>query len=161
MKKLLFILIMLFAVSASADPKVVVSVNDEKGPYVIYKVVYTSDGTDAAAVDLVAKMDQYALTFVKQGVTAMVLSAVQGAGAVAPDNAVDVIFTDSTGMAVKTTTGNAISNVANTLKIDMSDDLGQYPYITSPFYITVEDVGTAGDQYTFYLRGWIEKGGQK
>jgi len=161
MKKILFILIMLFAVSVSAVPTVVVTVNDEKGPYVIYKVVYTSDGTDAAAVDLVSKMDQYALTFVKQGATVMITSAHPGAAAVAPDNAVDVIFTDSTGMAVKTTTGNAISNVADTIKVEMHTDLGQYPHITGAFYMTVEDVGTAGDQYTFYLRYWVEKGGQK
>lgn len=150
---------MLFTVSVSAVPTVTVTVNDEKGTYVIYKIVYVSDGTDAAAVDLVALMDQYALTFVKQGCTAMILSADPGTGGVAPDNAVDVIFTDSTGMAIKTTTGNAISNSADTLKIQMWDDMGQIPWITSVFYMTVEDVGTAGDTYTFYLRCWVERKG--
>jgi len=131
MKKLIFLIIMLFAGICSAAPTVAVSVNNEKGPYVIYKILYTSDGTDAAAVDLVALMDQYAFTFVKQGCTAMILTAHPGTATVAPDNSVDVIFTDSTGIAIKTTTGNAISSSADTLKIEMHTDLGQYPPITS------------------------------
>ena len=156
-KRLIIILcLLMWAGVAIAAPKVKTTVADVKGKYVYLKIVYTSDGTDAAAVDIVAAADSDALRYIQRGFTAMVLNADPDTGGTSPANDVDAIFTDITGIAIRTTTGNAIAAATDTLGIDMSDDLGQYPVITSSFTITLEDIGSSGDKITFYLIGWVE-----
>lgn len=151
-----FILCLIWAVNIFATPTVKTTVLDVKGKQVWLKILYTSDGTDAAAVDIVAGADTAAKQIIEKGFTCEILSTDPGTAGVAPNGATDVIFTDIGGFAVKTTTGDAISHTAKTTGITMWSDYGHMPAISSKWYITVEDLGDDGDQMTYVLFGWVE-----
>jgi len=149
-------MLLFFVVQSWATPTVAVSTHDVKGKYAIIKVIYTSDGTDAAAVDLIAGADAETKRLMERGFTAMVISVDPSSGGTAPNNDVDLIITDSTGVAIYTSTGNAIAAASDTVKLDLSSDLAAYPFITTTFYFTLEDLGDSGDITNFYIRGWVE-----
>ena len=156
-KRLIIILcLLMWAGVVIAAPTGKTTVADVKGKYVYLKIVYTSDGTDAAAVDIVAAADSEAKRYIQRGFTAMILNADPDTGGTSPGNDTDVILKDITGMAIKTTTGNAIAAATDTVGIQLHTDLGQYPVITSSFTMTLEDLDAAGDKITFYLIGWVE-----
>jgi len=153
---ILIFCVLMWAGVAMATPTVKTTVLDVKGKQAWLKILYTSDGTDAAAVDIVAYADTAAKQIIEKGFICEILSTDPGTGGVAPNGATDVIFTDIAGFAVKTTTGNAISHTAKTTGIEMWTDYKQLPAISSKWYITVEDLGDSGDQMTYVLYGWVE-----
>ena len=121
--------------------------------YLLWKVVCTSDGSGMAATDLVALMDAQLKTMV-QGSTQMIMKVSPGTGGVAPDTTIDVTLSDAQGTAIFTHA--AYSNVADTTGISLAEDYGAYPTIYGAFYLTLNDIGTSGDQVTLYFEAWIE-----
>ena len=121
--------------------------------YLLWKVVCTSDGSGMAATDLVALMDAQLKTMV-QGSTQMIMKVSPGTGGVAPDTTIDVTLSDAQGAAIFTHAG--YSNVADTTGISLAEDYNAYPTVYGAFYLTLNDIGTTGDQVTLYFEAWIE-----
>ena len=143
---------MLFTVSAYAAPTVSVTVADVKGQNVVFKVLYTSDGTDAAAVDICANMDYEASKWLKSGPSMVYYTVDPGLASVAPNGAFDIIISDITGVTIYSTANNAIEHNADSGPASFFDNLSGFPLMmTTKTYLTVEDLGDAGDQVTFYI----------
>jgi hypothetical protein len=123
------------------------------GHYMLWKVVCTSNGSALTATDLVALMPEQ-LKRQAQGSTQMVMKVSPGTVAVAPDTTIDVTLSDAQGTAIFVHTG--YSNTADTTGISLAEDYGAYPTIYGAFYLTLNDIGTAGDQVTLYFEAWIE-----
>jgi hypothetical protein len=123
------------------------------GHYLTWKVVCTSDGNSLSATNLISLMNS-GLRSEVQGATHMIMTVVPGTGAVAPDTTIDVTLSNSQGVATFVHTG--YSNVANTTGIDLSEDYNQYLVPYELLYLTLNDIGTSGDQVTLYFEAWIE-----
>jgi hypothetical protein len=123
------------------------------GHYMQWKVVCTSDGDALSATDLVASMPEKLKQLV-QGATLMVMTVSPGTGSVAPDTTIDVTLSNAQGIAVFVHTG--YSNTADTTGISLAEDFNQYPTVFGLFYLTLNDIGTAGDQVTLYFDCWVE-----
>ena len=123
------------------------------GHYMQWKVVCTSDGDALSATDLVASMPEKLKQLV-QGATLMVMTVSPGTGSVAPDTTIDVTLSNAQGIAVFVHTG--YSNTADTTGISLAEDFNQYPTVFGLFYLTLNDIGTSGDQVTLYFDCWIE-----
>ena len=155
MKKLLFLtiaLVLLLVSSAWADWTLVVSGVSEAGHYMKWKVVCTSDGGALSATNILA-LPGARLLRVGQGETLMLLKVSPGTGAVIPDNTIDIILSDAEQDALWTET--TISKDAISWH-DMSDDIDAYIPVLGPLYLTLNDIGTAGDQVTLYFISWRE-----
>ena len=155
MKKLLLLtiaLVLLLASSAWADWTLVVSGVSEAGHYMKWKVVCTSDGDALSATNMLA-LPGARLLRVGQGETLMLLKVSPGTGAVIPDNTIDIILSDAEQDALWTET--TISKDAISWH-DMSDDIDAYIPVLGPLYLTLNDIGTAGDQVTLYFISWRE-----
>jgi len=129
------------------------SIIGKVGHYLTWKVVCTSDGSALTATDLVAKMDARLKTLV-QGSTMMIMTVYPGLTTVAPDTTIDVTLSDAIGIPVFVHA--AYSNVANTTGISLAEDYNQYFTVHDKFYLTLSDIGTAGDQVTLYFECWME-----
>lgn len=129
------------------------SIVSRSGHYLLWKVVCTSDGSSLAATDLVAQMPadlkKYAM-----GTTLMIMKVSPGLVGVAPDTTIDVTLSDAQGTAFFVHTG--YSNTADTTGISMAEDYNAYPAIYGKLYLTLNDIGTAGDQVTLYFECWME-----
>jgi hypothetical protein len=123
------------------------------GHYLTWKVVCTSDGSSLAATDLVAKMDDKLKTLVQKS-SMMILTVSPGLTTVAPDTTIDVTFSNAQAIAVFVHA--AYSNVADTTGISLAEDFNQYLPVHDKFYLTLNDIGTAGDQVTLYFECWID-----
>lgn len=159
MKKILSVLIIigmvfgLWVSSCLATWTLTPSRVSRAGHYMLWKVVCTSDGSALSATDLVALMPAQ-LKAQAQGSTQMVMKVSPGTVAVAPDTTIDVTLSDAQGTAIFVHTG--YSNVADTTGISLAEDYGAYPTIYGAFYLTLNDIGTSGDQVTLYFEAWIE-----
>jgi hypothetical protein len=158
MKKLLFLIVsalISWSIPAQAtDWTITPSVLDVKGHYVYLKILCTSNGSSLSATDIVPLMSLEDRKWVEKGMTAMVMNVDPGTGGVAPDATINVTFTDIAGIAVYAVT--TLSNVTDTVGKDLSEDLSQFPVITSKFYLTLNDIGDSGDQVTLLLLCWVE-----
>jgi len=154
MKKIILTiaLVLLLASSAWADWTLVVSGVSEAGHYMKWKVVCTSDGGALSATNILA-LPGARLLRVGQGETLMLLKVSPGTGAVIPDNTIDIILSDAEQDALWTET--TISKDAISWH-DMSDDIDAYIPVLGPLYLTLNDIGTAGDQVTLYFISWRE-----
>jgi len=155
MKKLLLLtiaLVLLLASSAWADWTLVVSGVSEAGHYMKWKIVCTSDGNALSATNMLGLPGTHLLR-IGQGETLMLMKVSPGTGAVIPDNTIDITLSDAEGDVVWTDTG--ISKDAITWH-DMSDDIDAYIPVLGPLYLTLNDIGTAGDQVTLYFISWRE-----
>jgi hypothetical protein len=65
-----------------------------------------------------------------------------------------VTFSDAQGTAIFIHA--AYSNTADTTGISLAEDFNQYPTAHDKFYLTLNDIGTAGDQVTLYFECWME-----
>ncbi|MDD2657189.1 MAG: hypothetical protein PHD04_00825 [Candidatus Pacebacteria bacterium] len=156
MKKIFIsiLLVLAFATSGLAvDWTLAVNKVSRAGHYLLWKVVCTSNGSSLAATDLVALMSNNLKQEI-QGATEMIMTVSPGTGAVAPDTTIDVTLSNSQGTAIFTHTG--YSNVADTTGIQLSEDYNNFFTIYDKFYLTLSDIGTAGDQVTLYFEAWIE-----
>lgn len=155
MKRILlaFGIVLLLATQSFAAWTLTPSWVSKYGHYVQWKVICTSDGDALAKTDLVALMPA-GLKAVAQGSTMMILKVSPGLTTVAPDNTFTVTLSDAQGAAVFTQT--AVSNTADTTGLSLAKDFNQYPTVSSAFYLTLTDIGTAGDQVTLYFECWVE-----
>ena len=147
------VLLLFPALSWGADWTLTPSRVSKAGHYLLWKVVCTSNGSGLAATDLIALMSDDLKRLV-QGATHMTMKVSPGTGGVAPDTTIDVTLSDAQGTAVFTHTG--YSNTADTTGISLAEDYGQYLVPYGLFYLTLNDIGTAGDQVTLYFEAWIE-----
>lgn len=155
MKKLLFLTIafvLMLVSTAWADWTLIVSGVSEAGHYVKWKVVCTSDGAALSAINILGLPGAQAMR-IGQGETLMLLKVSPGTGTVIPDNTINIILADAEQDALWTET--TISKDAVTWH-DMSDDIDAYPPILGKLYLTLNDIGTAGDQVTLYFISWRE-----
>lgn len=154
-KSFLLVLCMLLVASTSfAAWTVDVSLADVKGHYVYYKIHCVSDGDASGNIDIVALMNTQEKSYVSKGVTMLILDMDPGTGGVAPNDTIDLNVLNIAGLTVFGTT--ALSNVADTVGTQMSEDYNQYPVMTSKTYISVNDIGDATDEVNFYLFCWVE-----
>ncbi len=121
--------------------------------YLKWKVVCTSDGSSLTATDLVPLMNSYLKSQV-QGASHMIMKVSPGTGSVAPDTTIDVTLSDSEGTAIFVHT--TYSNTADTTGISLAEDYNQWITIYDKFFLTLNDIGTSGDQVTLYFEAWIE-----
>lgn len=148
------LLVMAFAVNCFAtDWTLTPSLISKSKHYLQFKVVCTSNGSSLAATDLVALMSDKMKTEL-QGVTLMVMTVSPGTSTVAPDTTINVTLSNAQGIAIFTHTG--YSNTADTTGISLAEDFNQYPTIFDKFYLTLNDIGTTGDQVTLYFDCWVE-----
>jgi hypothetical protein len=153
-KGLLAVIVFFLMVSqAFATWTLTPSLVGKAGHYLTWKVVCTSDGSSLAATNLVASMDANLKKLV-QGSTMMIMKVSPGLTTVAPDTTIDVTFSDAQGTAIFVHA--AYSNVADTTGISLAEDYNQYPTVHDKFYLTLNDIGTAGDQVTLYFECWME-----
>lgn len=124
----------------------------EAGHYIKWKVLCTGDGGVLTATDLVALMPTAVLNKV-QGNTLLAIKVYPGVAGVIPDNTFDVTLSDDESHAIWAST--AISKDTFTW-FDMSKDIKIYPPVTGKLYLTISDIGTAGDQVTLYFITWKE-----
>jgi len=155
MKRILlaFALIMLMAVQSWATWTLTPSSASKSGHYYLWKVVCTSDGSSLAATDIVPLLPASVKNIV-QGSSMMVMKVSPGVGTVAPDATINVTLSDAQGTAVFSGTG--YSYTADTTGISLADSFKQYPTIFDVFYLTINDIGAAGDQVTLYFFCWLE-----
>ena len=155
MKKL-FILTVAFVLMtvsmAWADWTLIVSGVSEAGHYMKWKIVCTSDGEALSATNMFALSGARNLRL-GQGETLMLMKVSPGTGAVIPDATIDITLSDMEEDTLWTKT--TISKDAISWH-DMSDDIDAYPPILGPLYLTLNDIGTAGDQVTLYFIAWRE-----
>ena len=122
------------------------------GHYIKWKVVCTGDGAALAATDLLPLLPDQLLRQV-QGQTLMVLKVYPGEGGVIPDNTFTVTLSDEESDVLWTKA--AISEAAISWH-DLSSDIGIFIPITGSLYLTINDIGTNGDQVTLYFISWKE-----
>jgi hypothetical protein len=89
-----------------------------------------------------------------QGSAMMIMKVSPGLTTVAPDTTINVTLSDSQGTAIFTKTG--YSNTADTTGISLAADYNQYLPIHDKLYLTLNDIGTTGDQVTLYFECWME-----
>lgn len=123
------------------------------GHYFTWKVVCTSDGSSLAATDIVRLMPPN-LRNIVQGASLMVLTVSPGTGTVAPSATINVTLSNDQAIAIFAKTG--YSNTADTTGISLAEDFNQYPTIFNALYLTMNDIGDAGDQVTLYFFCWLE-----
>ena len=157
MKRLLIITLLAclaLPVQAFATWTLTPSVVSIAGNYMKWKVVCTSDGAGLTATNLLALdgMTDQLLREI-QGETVMLLKVSPGTGGVIPDNTINITLTDGEDDALWTET--TISKDAVTWH-DMSDDIGAYIPIFNELNLTLNDIGTTGDQVTLYFIMWRE-----
>lgn len=143
----------LFATSAFATWTLTPAKVARHGHYLTWKVKCTSDGSSLAATDIVALMPDD-LKILAQGSSMMILKVSPGLTTVAPDTTIDVTLSDEQGTAIFVHTG--YSNTADTTGISLAEDYNQYPPVHDKLYLTLNDIGTAGDQVTLYFECWLE-----
>lgn len=156
MKKIILTIIlavMLMASNAFATWTLTPSIVSQAGHYLTWKVVCTSDGSSLSATDLVAQMDNNLKKLV-QGSTMMIMKVSPGLTAVAPDTTINVTLSDAQGTAIFIHT--AYSNTEDTTGISLAEDFNQYFTVHDKFYLTLNDIGTTGDQVTLYFECWLE-----
>lgn len=155
MKKLFIAILILLAWGSqaiAADWTLTPSLVSRAGHRALWKVVCTSNGSALTATDLVALMPAQLKELVQKA-SLMVMTVSPGTGAVAPDATIDVTLSNEQAIAIFTHTG--YSNVADTTGISLAEDYGQYLPIFGKFYLTLSDIGTAGDQVTLYIDCWV------
>lgn len=154
-KRLLFVAVIFFMMvsQAFATWTLVPSLVGKAGHYLTWKVVCTSDGSSLSATDLVAQMDNNLKKLV-QGSTMMIMKVSPGLTAVAPDTTINVTLSDAQGTAIFIHT--AYSNTEDTTGISLAEDFNQYFTVHDKFYLTLNDIGTTGDQVTLYFECWVE-----
>jgi hypothetical protein len=123
------------------------------GHYLTWKVVCTSDGGVLSATDLIPLMDSDLKSLVI-GSAMMIMKVSPGLTTVAPDTTIDVTLSDAQGTAIFVHTG--YSNTADTTGISLAEDYNQYLPVHDKIFLTLNDIGTAGDQITLYFECWIE-----
>ena len=155
MKRIFFslIIVLFLAGNSFAEWTLTPSIVYRAGHYAQWKVVCTSDGNALSATDLVASMPEN-LKRIVQGASLMVMTVSPGTGSVAPDTTIDITLSNAQGIAIFVHTG--YSNTADTTGISLAEDFNQYPTVFGLFYLTLNDIGTAGDQVTLYFDCWIE-----
>lgn len=146
-------LVLLMASQSMAAWTLTPSVVSRAGHYMLWKVVCTSDGNALTATDLVALMP-VGLQRIIPGATMMIMKISPGTTTVAPDTTIDVTLSDAQGTAIFT--GTAYSYTAATTGISLAKDYNQYPTIYSKLYLTLNDIGTTGDQVTLFFECWVE-----
>ena len=90
-----------------------------------------------------------------QGGTMMIMTVSPGTTTVAPDTTIDITLSNAQGIAVFVHTG--YSNTADTTGISLAEDFNQYLTAHDKFYLTLNDIGSAGDQVTIYFECWDER----
>lgn len=155
MKRIFLIVfaLLMMACNAWADWTLTPALVSKAGHYMQWKVVCTSDGNSLSATDIVALMPEN-LKRVVQGASLMVMTVSPGTGSVAPDTTIDITLSNAQGIAIFVHTG--YSNTADTTGISLAEDFNQYPTVFGLFYLTLNDIGTSGDQVTLYFDCWIE-----
>lgn len=159
MKRILIMVVIVFLIMVSqvfAAWTIDISVTDVKGNYVIYKVLCTSNGDALPATDIVALMNTEEYEYIKAGAVGLVLSVSPGAGGVAPDTEIDIVFTDINGVTVFDEAD--FSYTEDTSGVPLWWDWWSYPVITTKFYLALNDIGADGDQVTLYLLCYSGKG---
>jgi hypothetical protein len=156
MKKIFLLTVVAFIMmisSAFATWTLVPVVVSRTSHYLTWKVICTSDGSSLTATDLVALMSPTLRTLV-QSSSMMIMKVSPGTGSVIPDTTIDVTLSDAQGTSVFVHA--AYSNVADTTGISLAEDFNQYLPVHDKFYLTLNDIGTAGDQVTLYFECWID-----
>lgn len=121
-----------------------------------WKITCTSDGDALAATDLIALMPISTLRQEVMRSVLMIMDIDPGDTAVAPNDAFTVSISNAENMVVfATTTSDAETTITG---IDMSEDWSQYIPVHERLYLTITDIGDAGDQVTIYIEGWIPEG---
>jgi len=124
------------------------------GHYLLWKVVCISDGNSLTATDLIPLMSDNLKRLV-QGSSMMIMKVVPGTATVAPDATINVTLSDAQGASIFVHTG--YSNTADTTGISLAEDYNQYLPVHDKFYLTINDIGTTGDQVTLYFECWMEE----
>jgi hypothetical protein len=146
--------LLLFAAQASAvDWTLTPSLVSSAEHYVKWKVVCTSNAAALTATDLVPLIPSRLLRLI-QGETMMLMKVSPGTDAVIPNTTLDIILSDDEGDAIWTKT--TISKDAISWH-DLSEDIGAYLPLTGELYLTLNDIGDAGDQVTLYFITWREE----
>lgn len=156
MKKILFgffvgMLAMVIGSTTFAAWDLKISQVSEIGHYFKWKVVCTSDGGALTATDLVPLMG--GIRQKVQGQTLMLMKVSPGTGSVIPNTTIDIILSDAETDALFTET--TISKDAISWH-DMSADINAFIPVMGGLYLTLNDIGDAGDQVTLYFIMWRE-----
>ncbi|MCK9244137.1 MAG: hypothetical protein M0R34_03340 [Candidatus Marinimicrobia bacterium] len=157
MKRIILIIVAFLIMSMQAlavDWTLTPSLVSKSGNYFTWKVVCTSNGSSLSATDLVALMPE-GLKKAVQGGTMMIMTVSPGTTTVAPDTTIDITLSNAQGIAVFVHTG--YSNTADTTGISLAEDFNQYLTVHDKFYLTLNDIGSAGDQVTIYFECWDER----
>lgn len=155
MKKILLalLLVFMFSVNSMATWTLTPSLVSKAGHYMLWEVVCTSDGNALTATDLVAQMPAELKRLV-QGSALMIMTVSPGTSTVAPDTTIDVTLSNAQGIAFFVHTG--YSNTADTTGISLAEYYNQYPTVFDKLYLTLNDIGSSGDQVTLYFFCWLE-----
>ena len=155
MKKLFILItafVLLIASQAWADWTLRLSSVSESQHYIKWKVVCTSDGSALSATNLLA-LPGARLLRIGQGETLMFMKVSPGTGSIIPNTTINITLSDAEQDALWTETAIAEDAVS---WHDMSDDLPNYIPVLGALYLTLSDIGTAGDQVTLYFISWRE-----
>ena len=148
------VLVFVLATASMAAWTITPSKVSDAGHYIKWKVVCTSDGAAYSATDLLSlsTMPTRLLREI-QGETLMLMKVSPGTGGVIPDTTIDITISDDEQDAVFTQT--TISKDAISWH-DLSSDVNAYIPIMGVLYLTINDIGTSGDQVTLYFITWKE-----
>ena len=154
MKRLISIILGVFLAVALAVPSqaawtITPSKVSEAGNYIKWKVVCTSDGAAYSATDLLSLSTMPSRLLRKiQGETLMLMKVSPGTGGVIPDTTIDITLSDDEQDALFTKT--TISKDAISWH-DLSADIDAFIPLTGKLYLTINDIGTSGDQVILYF----------
>ena len=158
MKKLFASIIVIFALlvgsQAMATWTLTPALVAQAGHYVKWSLTCTSNASALSATDILAVsgMPPRLLKLIS-GSTLMLMKVYPGESSVIPDTTINIILSDDEADALYTKT--AISKDAISWH-DLSSDIDAYPPITGSLYLTLNDIGSAGDQVTLYFICWRE-----
>lgn len=148
------ILMLSQTMSAWATWTITPTILSYQGHTAIFQVLFTSDGSALTAGNISTNMTPELLALFKKGLFYK-MAVVPGTSSVAPDTTIDITFLDVTlqwNHFVHTT----YSYTANTPNIDLAEDDGYALSGWDMTYITVNDIGSSGDQFTLIIEGNVQ-----
>ena len=130
------------------------SVEQINDNYLHWKIVCTSDGNALSATDVLTLSPVKGFLGDLKGSSLMTMYVSPGTGAVIPNGTVDITLSNHNQRALWADT--AISKDAGSWH-KLWDDIGIFPPVSDKLYLTVNDIGDAGDQVTLEFLSWVEK----
>ena len=149
------VLSLMVAAPALATWTLTPSLVKRQARYLKWQVLCTSDGSSLAATDLMSLIEAVNPQLHKwlKGSSMMLMTVSPGVSTVIPDTTINVTISNDESHSIYAKTG--FSKDAPTIGNDLSVDYNQYLPVYEALYLTLNDIGSSGDQVTLIFECWI------